>query len=57
MVISAVQLTSALVLTLNSVAVSDFNVDGKQDLVVANVEEDNISILLGDGEGNFSAAT
>ena len=40
-----------------SVAVGDFNRDGKQDLVVANSNSDNVSILLGDGAGNFSPAT
>ncbi len=38
-----------------SVAVGDFNGDGKQDLAVANEFSDNVSILLGDGAGNFSA--
>ena len=41
-----------------SVAVGDFNGDGKQDLAVANAATpSNVSILLGDGAGNFSAAT
>ena len=40
-----------------SVAVGDFNGDGKQDLAVANFGSDNVSILLGDGAGSFSAAT
>ena len=40
-----------------SVAVGDFNGDGKQDLAVANDSSNNVSILLGDGAGNFSAAT
>ena len=40
-----------------SVAVGDFNGDGKQDLAVANGGSDNVSILLGDGTGSFSAAT
>ena len=35
----------------------DFNGDGNQDLAVANRSSDNVSILLGDGTGNFSAAT
>ena len=38
-----------------SVAVGDFNGDGKQDLVVANEGSDSVSVLLGDGAGNFSA--
>src|SRR5262249_49437591 len=31
--------------------------DGKQDLVVANVSSNNVSILLGTGTGSFGAAT
>src|SRR5581483_1210042 len=38
-----------------SVAVGDFNGDGKQDLSIANTG--NVSILLGDGAGHFSVAT
>ena len=39
-----------------SVAVGDFNGDGKQDLAVANFGySGNVSIFLGDGAGNFSA--
>ncbi len=41
----------------NSVAVGDFNGDGKQDLAVVNFVSNNVSILLGDGAGNFSAPT
>jgi hypothetical protein len=37
-----------------SVAVGDFNGDGKLDLAVANEGSDTVSILLGDGRGNFS---
>jgi hypothetical protein len=37
--------------------VGDFNGDGKQDLAVANAGSNNVSILLGDGAGNFSAPT
>ena len=40
-----------------SVAVGDFNSDGKRDLAVANFGSDNVSILLGDGAGNFSGPT
>jgi hypothetical protein len=46
-----------------SVAVGDFNGDGKQDLAVANYNSGNVSILLGDGVGyfglpnNFTAGT
>jgi hypothetical protein len=40
-----------------SVVVSDFNNDGKLDLVTANLNSSNVSVLLGDGAGGFSAAT
>ena len=39
-----------------AVAVGDFNGDGKQDLATANFAA-NVSILLGNGAGSFSAAT
>jgi len=38
------------------VAVGDFNGDGVQDLVVANHNLDNVSVLLGNGDGSFQAA-
>src|SRR5580658_1154106 len=40
----------------DSVAVGDFNGDGKLDLAVANEGSNNISILLGMGDGTFQAA-
>src|SRR5262245_18253956 len=40
-----------------SVAVGDFNGDGKLDLAVANETSGSVSILLGTGNGNFGAAT
>src|SRR5205085_2658808 len=40
-----------------SVAVSDFNRDGKSDLAVANYMSNNLSVLLGDGNGAFGTAT
>lgn len=40
-----------------SVAVGDFNGDGKQDLAVANAGASEVSIFLGDGLGHFGAAT
>ena len=40
-----------------SVAVGDFNGDGKQDLAVGNVNTNKVSTLLGDGIGNFTAPT
>ena len=36
--------------------VSDFNNDGKQDFAVANFSTKNVSIMLGNGNGGFSAA-
>ena len=39
-----------------SVAVGDFNGDGKQDLAITNLNSGNVSILLGNGSGSFSAA-
>ena len=38
-----------------AMAVGDFNGDGKQDLAVTNVSSNSVSILLGDGSGNFGA--
>ena len=55
--ISAPPQTSPLATDPVSVAVGDFNGDGKQDLAVANYGSNNVSILLGDGAGNFSAPT
>jgi FG-GAP-like repeat/Abnormal spindle-like microcephaly-assoc'd, ASPM-SPD-2-Hydin/FG-GAP repeat len=41
----------------SSVAVGDFNGDGKLDLAVANYTSNTLSILLGDGTGNFTLAS
>src|SRR5437870_1518415 len=40
----------------SSVAVGDFNGDGKLDLAVANNGSANVSILGGNGDGTFGAA-
>jgi hypothetical protein len=41
----------------SSVALADLNADGKPDLIVANSTSNNISVLLGNGNGTFVAAT
>jgi hypothetical protein len=41
----------------HSVAAGDFNRDKNPDLAVANSDDDTISILLGDREGSFTAAS
>ena len=38
------------------VAVGDFNGDGKPDLAIANLETNNVTVLLGLGTGDFAAA-
>lgn len=35
---------------------ADFNDDGKMDLATGNIDSENVTILLGDGSGGFSAA-
>ncbi|HEX5732230.1 MAG TPA: FG-GAP-like repeat-containing protein [Blastocatellia bacterium] len=39
-----------------AVTVGDFNLDGKPDLAVANEQSGNVTILIGDGTGNFAQA-
>ncbi len=39
-----------------ALAVFDYNKDGKQDLAIANKSSNNITVLVGDGIGGFSAA-
>src|SRR5206468_9505562 len=39
-----------------SVAIGDFNGDGKPDLAVANTNDGTISVLSGNGDGTFQAA-
>jgi hypothetical protein len=38
------------------IAVADVNHDGKLDLIVANDEDETVTVLLGDGQGHFSPA-
>jgi len=40
----------------HNTAVGDFNNDGKPDLAVVNSGDNTVSILLGNGDGTFSAA-
>jgi len=40
----------------SSVALADFNGDGKLDLAVANFTSSTVSVFLGDGTGNFALA-
>ena len=42
--------------TPQSVAVADFNGDGKPDLAIANGGSNNVMVLLGTGTGGFTAA-
>jgi hypothetical protein len=39
-----------------SVAVGDFDQDGNSDLAITNFESDNVTIMLGSGTGDFTAA-
>ena len=40
-----------------SVAIGDFNGNGRLDLAVANGNSNDVSVLLGTGTGSFGAAT
>ncbi len=40
-----------------SISVADFNADGKADLAVVNSAGPDVTILLGNGDGTFTAAT
>ncbi len=38
---------------ISSIAISDFNLDGKQDVVIANTGWNDVSLLLGNGDGTL----
>jgi trimeric autotransporter adhesin len=40
-----------------SIAVGDFNGDGRADMAIGNYTSNDVSVLLGDGSGGFSAQT
>ena len=40
----------------SAIVIGDFNGDGKQDIAVANSGSNNVSILLGNGDGTFRPA-
>ncbi len=50
----AAQVTYATGLVPNSVAVADFNKDGRADLVVSNFLSNTAGVLLGNGDGTFA---
>ena len=39
-----------------SVAIADLNGNGWSDLAVANLDSDNVSVLLNNGDGTFGAS-
>ena len=43
-------------MALHSVAIGDLNGDGNLDLAVANSSSNNVSVLLGNGDGSFQSA-
>ncbi len=41
----------------DAIVAGDFNNDGKQDLAIANFADNTITLLLGNGDGSFTAAS
>lgn len=54
---AAPQGASAVQASPVSLAIGDFNGDGNPDLVIANEAANNITVLLGNGKGGFTAAS
>jgi hypothetical protein len=54
---SAVTIPTPSAKSPHFIAAGDFDNDGKQDLAVANLWSNDVSILLGNGAGNFSQNT
>jgi hypothetical protein len=46
----------ALRLATATITVGDFRGDGKLDLAVASADRNNVSVLLGNGDGTFQPA-
>jgi hypothetical protein len=51
---SAVGLSPDIPMSPEAIAVEDFNADGKLDVVTANLLDDSVTVLLGNGDGTFS---
>lgn len=53
---SVVNYSTGTATTAISVTAADFNSDGNKDIVIANFQSSNISVMLGLGNGSFSTA-
>lgn len=54
---SAINITSGTVQGIKAITCADYNGDGKIDLGTANSTDNNISLILGNGVGNFGTPT